>query len=55
VNALDKYLTEEKPMFTLMPSMYAGVIGGALTAVLLAADWYIWELRYWVSGQRKTK
>ncbi len=41
-----------KSMLTLMPSMSVGLVGGALTAILLAVDWYIWDLRYWISRQR---
>jgi hypothetical protein len=30
----------------LMPSIGAGLVGIVLTAVLLAADWYIWDFRH---------
>ncbi len=38
-------------MLMLIPSMYVGLIGIGLTAILLAADWYIWDSRYWISQQ----
>jgi hypothetical protein len=36
----------------LMPSIGAGLAGIVLTAVLLAADWYIWDLRHRISQRR---
>jgi hypothetical protein len=33
-------------MFTLMPSMGVGFMGSLLTAIAMAADWYIWNFRY---------
>jgi hypothetical protein len=33
----------------LMPSMWVGLAGILLTAILLAADWYIWDSRHQVS------
>lgn len=39
-------------MLTLMPSIWVGLAGIALTAILLAADWYIWDFRYWTFGRR---
>lgn len=36
-------------MLTLIPPMGVGLLGSLLTAIALAADWYIWRFRYWVS------
>jgi hypothetical protein len=33
----------------LVPSIWVGLAGIALTAILLAADWYIWDSRHRVS------
>jgi hypothetical protein len=33
----------------LMPSIWVGLAGVVLTAILLAADWYIWDSRRQVS------
>ena len=37
-------------MLTLIPSMGVGSVGSLLTATALAADWYIWKFRYWMSS-----
>jgi hypothetical protein len=37
-------------MLTFMPSMGVGLVGSLLTAIALAADWYIWKFRYWASS-----
>jgi hypothetical protein len=39
-------------MLSLLPSMGVGLVGGALTAIVLAADWYIWDFRYRISLRR---
>jgi hypothetical protein len=39
-------------MLTLIPSMTAGLAGALVTAVALAADWYIWDFRRRTSPQR---
>src|SRR5260370_31341938 len=50
---ITNHLTKwRKSMLTLMPSMSVGLVGGVLTAILLAVDWYIWDFRYWISRQR---
>jgi hypothetical protein len=38
-------------MLTLMPSMTAGFVSALVTAVALAADWYIWDFRRRLSPQ----
>lgn len=38
-------------MLTLIPWMFAGLIGIVVTAILLAAEWYIWDSRYTMSAQ----
>jgi hypothetical protein len=35
-----------KIMFTMIPSMGVGFTGSLLTAIAMAADWYIWNFRY---------
>ena len=37
-------------MLTLMPSIGVGLVGSLVIAIALAADWYIWRFRYWVSS-----
>jgi hypothetical protein len=37
-------------MLTLMPSIGVGLAGSLVIAIALAADWYIWRFRYWMSG-----
>ena len=37
-------------MLTLLPSMGAGSAAILITAITLAADWYIWKFRYWMSS-----
>jgi hypothetical protein len=37
-------------MLTLMPSIGVGLVGSLVIAIALAADWYIWKFRYWVSS-----
>jgi hypothetical protein len=34
----------------LIPSIWIGLAGMALTAILLAADWYLWDPRCRPSG-----
>jgi hypothetical protein len=41
-----------KTMLTLMPSMTAGFVSALVTAVALAADWYIWDFRRRISPHR---
>jgi len=36
-------------MLIWLPSMCVGFTGVLVTAILLAADWYIWDPRYWIS------
>jgi hypothetical protein len=38
-------------MLLWMPSMCVGLTGVLVTGILLAADWYIWDSRYWISQQ----
>ena len=38
-------------MLTLIPWMYAGLIGIVVTAILAAAAWYIWDPRYRIAEQ----
>jgi len=42
-------------MLTLIPSMFVGSVGVVLTAILLAADWYIWNFRYWIFRKRASE
>jgi hypothetical protein len=37
-------------MSTLMPSIGVGLVGSLVVAMALAADWYIWKFRYWLSS-----
>ncbi len=39
-------------MLPLLPSMGVGLVGSVLTAIVLAADWYIWDFRYRISRRR---
>ncbi len=49
---LTNHLTKwRKSMLRLMPSIDVGLVGGVLTAILLAVDWYIWYFRYRISPQ----
>ena len=34
---------------SLLPSIGVGMVGSALTAIVLAADWFIWDFRYRIS------
>ena len=38
-------------MLTLIPWMFVGLLGIVVTAILLAAEWYIWGSRYRMSAQ----
>jgi hypothetical protein len=40
-------------MLMLMPSMTAGFVEALVTAVALAADWYIWDSRRRLSSRRR--
>src|SRR5262245_36534175 len=44
--------TWRKLMMSLLPSIGVGMIGSVLTAHVLAADWFIWDFRYWISRRR---
>ena len=39
-------------MMSLLPSIGVGMVGSALTALVLAADWFIWDFRYRISRRR---
>jgi len=39
----------------LMPSTLVGLLGIVSTAVLLAADWYIWDFRHRISQPAATE
>jgi hypothetical protein len=39
-------------MVTLMPSACVGIVGIVVTAILMAANRYIWDFRYWAARQR---
>jgi hypothetical protein len=39
-------------MLSFLLSMGVGLVGSVLTAIVLAADWFIWDLRYRISRQR---
>jgi hypothetical protein len=39
-------------MMSLLPSIGVGMAGSALTALVLAADWFIWDFRYRISRRR---
>jgi hypothetical protein len=39
-------------MLTFLPSMFAALVGIVFTAILLAAEWYIWDFRYGLFPQR---
>jgi hypothetical protein len=52
---ITKHSTEwRKIMLNLVSSIRVGFVGTLLTAVLLAADWYIWKLRYQMSRRPVT-
>ena len=38
-------------MLTLLPAMGVGIVGSLVTAIVLAADWYVWDFRYRISQQ----
>ncbi len=38
-------------MLTLIPWIFGGLIGIVVTAILLAAEWYIWDPRYRIAAQ----
>jgi hypothetical protein len=40
-----------KMMLMLPPSMGVGIVGSLVTAIVLAADWYVWDFRYRISQQ----
>jgi hypothetical protein len=37
-------------MLMLLPSIGVGSVGSLITAIALAADWYIWKFRYRISS-----
>jgi hypothetical protein len=39
----------------LMPSTLVGLIGIVSTAVLLAADWYIWDFRHRIAATERAR
>jgi hypothetical protein len=46
---------KEKPMLTSIPWMFVGLIGAAVSAILLVVEWYIWDSRYRMSAQLKLR
>ena len=39
-------------MLTLIPWMFTGLTGIVVTAILAAAEWYIWDSRYRIAERR---
>jgi len=51
-NCSTNYPTKwRKLMLTLLPAMGVGIVGSLVTAIVLAADWYVWDFRYRISQQ----